>query len=129
MELIPESHPVGEKDAVKVVGLVLEDDGGEAADGVSHGLQSTDIHITDDYCLRTFHFAVYFRYGQAAFGAGLFLIGQVLHTDIGIDLERLSRLVESLDGNNPPFQTHLRAGYADSVLRGIGDRYMNFRFL
>ena len=54
---------------------------------------------------------------------------QVLHTDVWIDLERLSRLVESLDGNNPPFQTHLRAGYADSVLRGIGDRYMNFRFL
>ena len=33
-----ESHPVGEEDAVEVVGLVLEDDGGEAADGVSHGL-------------------------------------------------------------------------------------------
>ena len=33
-----ESHPVGEKDAVEVVGLVLEDDGGEAADGVTNSL-------------------------------------------------------------------------------------------
>lgn len=32
------SHPVGEKDSVEVVGLMLEDYGGEASDGISHGL-------------------------------------------------------------------------------------------
>ena len=90
MELIPESHPVGEKDAVEVVGLVLEDDGGKATDGISHGIQRIDVHITDDDGLRTFHFAVYIRYGQAAFRTGLFLVLQVLHTDIWIDLERFT---------------------------------------
>ena len=122
LELIPESHPVGEKDAVEMVGLVLEDDGGEAADGVTHGIQRVDVHITDDNCLRTFHFPVYFRYEQAAFRSGLFLVGQVLHTDIWIDLERFTCLVESLYGDHPSFQAYLRPCYTDSVLSGIGDR-------
>ena len=79
-----------------MVGLVLEDDGGEAADGVTHGIQRVDVRITDDNCLRTFHFPVYFRYGQAAFGSGLFLVRQILHTDIRIDFERFTCLVESV---------------------------------
>lgn len=116
------THPVGEKDAVEVVGFVLEDDGGEAADGISDRFESIDVNITDDHSLRTLHIPVYVRYGQAAFRTGLRLFRPVYYTDIRIYLERLSLLVESLDSHDPPFKAYLRSGDAYSVLSGIRNR-------
>ena len=75
-----------------MVGFVLEDDGGEAADGISDRFESIDVNITDDHSLRTLHIPVYVRYGQAAFRTGLRLFRPVYYTDIRIYLERLSSL-------------------------------------
>ena len=57
-----------------MVRLMLEYDGSKAFYSIADRLECMHVSVADDDSLRTFHVPVYFRYGQAAFGAGLLLV-------------------------------------------------------
>ena len=61
------------------------------------------------------------RNGQAALGSGSQRVGGPHDAYVGVDFERLTRLVESLHCNDSAVEVDLRAGYADAVLGGMGD--------
>lgn len=115
-------QPVGIKDSVQMVDLVLEDDSGVAADGVAYRpFRVLGQCVFHDDLLRAKDVSASVRYGKAALGTICQGVGRPDDPDVRIDLERLSGLVEALYGYDPAVYAYLRCCKADSVLRRVGD--------
>ena len=115
------------EDAVEVIGLMLEYDGGEAADrvtddgngrapGVEEGFH---VGIFDNDLCRAEDISAPVRNREAAFRAIGQRVGSPDYAHVGIDLKRFSRLIEALHGDDASVEADLRSGYADAVLRRV----------
>ena len=102
-----------------MVGFMLEDDGGEAADGVVDSQERSRIGVRDDGRGPARHRTAHAGDGKASLLPVCHGPVQGIYPHICIYLERLILLVESLDGHDPAADADLRARDSDPVLAWI----------
>ena len=108
------------KNAVEVVDLVLEDDGGEVFDSLPIVRPGHRVVLDDDPFRADTLFAAV-RDGEAAFQAFPFLFGILDDLRVEVDLERQFLLIESLHPNDVFQDTDLWRGDTDAQGHAVAD--------